>query len=1463
MADQVQAQHCIPARFDVGLPGRPATPSIVRVNAFRQSVEVFVNGLLSIEIPVQRILCVQVELRDPLMLTIYRTDALPIDIASQTMFDARQQEAMLRSLLDRSLKAPDRPLRSGPAQMASATVTLVLTADARLVITVSATPTTVVDLTSSKIRLVGKASIVLTGADDVDHDLEVGTERDRQEWIVAFNRAMALRAKSSQPLMQSPAPTPHSQISSAAALQSTENIAPVAHPLVQRPSSARAAAKHSVVQTTARLEPVAAPRKISFAAAAADDDEVEEVEEEPLPSQSSIAPVAVVGRSMRGMTISELVSGRKSIKPDDVVVSDKGTAFHNVFVKTDDSDHIKKDADEIADVPTPDGAHKELASDVAIEHDPMLSSAWSSSDRHVLSLQADGTLSLVNIADNLAYISASCSEAAAVTTSGHLLAWSVKDDGVTMSPVMRISTEDPSPVVFQSVSCGRDHHLALDGAGHLYGWGRCSLLGMRGQVKVVAQATRITAFESTTVTALATAAKHSVVCTEDNRLWTWGGQGPWLGRDQSVHHFKPVPLDITLTAKVSQIACATESTYVLTDQGLVYSCGSGRHGRLGHGDCLDRPALTRITNRAVQGRAVSIRAGSRHAALMDRDGALYVWGCNTGGQLGLVDPAFQRQSTVPVKVPAFDNVTISTVACGKSMTLAVTSSGALFRWGTPHDLDGVSTGDSRSTMGMVPMPTPVDLGRWRVHDVTCGYELVLLLAERIRLQTQEGSAIPAGPPVVDPIPADEDKVPVIEETTTTSTNSSTNEIADGMIRLEIRTEGQSGPPASTLLVPKPSLKKRLISIRDLMVKASSDLPEFVFLVKVSNVTVGFRQENTVRLSEVAVAVNGADNVFFILIRPVVNSTPRPSTITRHATSSNRPTPKHEHRPSLIAGYPGSVLSWSMPPPESEPPSPTVSTALESKTDGKSAQNESAPAAPPSLDEASPAQTSNVEIAPDGVAPAAYNTSKEDKSNYIDVRVEGGRQATSIPLAVDAGPKRLIAVRQMIQKALPDLQDFVFLSGANPVGFRQENTMRLGEIGTAVGENAFLITIRTTDVTSSTPTLEVNSKASKTATPEFRRSALGVNVAKLVEELNMPPDEPPPSITLLEAKKGKVSPSIPNKSRAWKAERNVPAQDEAKRIASRASIINEPDDGTLESSLLLFSQPKPVETRPQTAVPSSSATPSAPSSTLAAAKQQQLPMPPHAVDAIEASPRRHVSTQERIDVFMEGYDTPVGFVLFPRTQTLKLEDLRSVISESLGGKVPDQWLFLAGDAPIAKKQEGKFGVFGTIGQRAVLRDVAPVGQSTTTSSTVASDVIVKVSLVTKTNQARVMGAVLVGPSATLDDVRAQIINDLGMPNDGWRFTCNGTTIALKAERSTRLESYITKCPSGITVTTFVDPAAEEDQLPPQLQPARRADQDPSHSLKKAVSRRRMKVESVDVTDNALDVTGDPDDTSNAL
>ena len=141
---------------------------------------------------------------------------------------------------------------------------------------------------------------------------------------------------------------------------------------------------------------------------------------------------------------------------------------------------------------------------------------------------------------------------------------------------------------------------------------------------------------------------------------------------------------------------------ILRDASL-YCWGSNYEGELGLGEgaSASQPNPVQVASGVA---FLDVSVGQGHTCAVALDGALYCWGRNTNGELGL-GPGSPEQVRVPSRV---DGTLYRNVIAGQSHTCAITREGQLACWGADTDADGDATAGGLPTSGMIEVPTVID-----------------------------------------------------------------------------------------------------------------------------------------------------------------------------------------------------------------------------------------------------------------------------------------------------------------------------------------------------------------------------------------------------------------------------------------------------------------------------------------------------------------------------------------------------------------------------------------------------------------------------------------------------------------------------------------------------------------------------------------------------------------------------------
>jgi len=188
--------------------------------------------------------------------------------------------------------------------------------------------------------------------------------------------------------------------------------------------------------------------------------------------------------------------------------------------------------------------------------------------------------------------------------------------------------------------------------------------------------------------------------SSDSVMYCWGNTANGelgLGGIEEQYITFPTPLKFNANA-VKQIACGKSHTLILTKEGQVYSCGSNDYGQLGH----EKP---RTKLYAIPGldawKIVLVACGENHSLALNEWGQVLSWGCNLYGQLGLNN--INDMNSKPRIVKDLVTSYVIQIACGYKHSLALTSRGELYTWGSNENGQlGVGLKNK-----VVPVPTLV------------------------------------------------------------------------------------------------------------------------------------------------------------------------------------------------------------------------------------------------------------------------------------------------------------------------------------------------------------------------------------------------------------------------------------------------------------------------------------------------------------------------------------------------------------------------------------------------------------------------------------------------------------------------------------------------------------------------------------------------------------------------------------
>lgn len=215
------------------------------------------------------------------------------------------------------------------------------------------------------------------------------------------------------------------------------------------------------------------------------------------------------------------------------------------------------------------------------------------------------------------------------------------------------------------------------------------------------------------VATVACGANHTLLLTNEGKVFSCGNNDyGQLGHD--LPRKRPQPVSALDAQEISMIACGSVHSVALNRWGRVFTWGSDAFGQCGHELAQQLQTTPRILRFLTNRHVVQIASGSRHSVALTNNGELYCWGANSFGQLGIgTTTAFE---TKPMIVSSLAGVPIAFIACGGYHTFAISRSGAVFGWGKNSCGQlGVNDTDNRD------LPCQLrSLRNIRVRYVACG-----------------------------------------------------------------------------------------------------------------------------------------------------------------------------------------------------------------------------------------------------------------------------------------------------------------------------------------------------------------------------------------------------------------------------------------------------------------------------------------------------------------------------------------------------------------------------------------------------------------------------------------------------------------------------------------------------------------------------------------------------------------------
>lgn len=234
-----------------------------------------------------------------------------------------------------------------------------------------------------------------------------------------------------------------------------------------------------------------------------------------------------------------------------------------------------------------------------------------------------------------------------------------------------------------AVSAGGTHYLALSCSGQVWAWGGNS----SGQLGVGSTQSQIDTPQKVNglsdIVSVAAGYSHSLAVDYNGQVYAWGSNGSGqLGNDTTEN--SSTPQAVLTIKKAVQVSAGNETSMAYTSDGRIYTWGYGEYGQLGNGSTNNYRTKPDTVSSSSFGSPVLIASGFSHNMLLNSRGAVYTWGRNRDGQLGINK---NSNSTTPQSV----NLNLS------------------------------ASNNNNYTLGQYLTNSPAGMSSWAVNDLTSLY----------------------------------------------------------------------------------------------------------------------------------------------------------------------------------------------------------------------------------------------------------------------------------------------------------------------------------------------------------------------------------------------------------------------------------------------------------------------------------------------------------------------------------------------------------------------------------------------------------------------------------------------------------------------------------------------------------------------------------------------------------------------
>ncbi|XP_045437769.1 probable E3 ubiquitin-protein ligase HERC4 isoform X5 [Pipistrellus kuhlii] len=261
----------------------------------------------------------------------------------------------------------------------------------------------------------------------------------------------------------------------------------------------------------------------------------------------------------------------------------------------------------------------------------------------------------------------------------------------------------------RDVGCGLRHTVFVLDDGTVYTCG-CNDLGQLGHEKSRKKPEQVVALDAQNILAVSCGEAHTLALNDKGQVYAWGldsdGQLGLLGSEECIRVPSCLPKIMIIDSlvrtcsglsfgrirsggsirnikclsdiQIVQVACGYYHSLALSKASEVFSWGQNKYGQLGLGTDSKKQASPQLIKSLIGIPFMQVAAGGAHSFVLTLSGAIFGWGRNKFGQLGLND---ENDRYVPNLLKSLRTQKIVYICCGEDHTAALTKEGGVFTFG--------------------------------------------------------------------------------------------------------------------------------------------------------------------------------------------------------------------------------------------------------------------------------------------------------------------------------------------------------------------------------------------------------------------------------------------------------------------------------------------------------------------------------------------------------------------------------------------------------------------------------------------------------------------------------------------------------------------------------------------------------------------------------------------------------------